>query len=71
MADPGKPSQADEAHIAIAEYGRKQQAAIDRIGKLKAQRLAQEARQPAKPKPKKTASKADRPRTTAYRRWGV
>jgi hypothetical protein len=70
MAAPRKPSQADEAHIATAEYGRKQQAAIERIGKLKASRLAQEAKQPAKPKPKKTLT-FDRPRTSAYRRWGV
>ena len=67
-----KPSQADAAHIATAEYGRELKSAADRIGKLKALRLAQEAKESAKPKPKKkAASKADRPRTTAYRRWGV
>ena len=49
-------SQADAAHIATAGYWRDQQAAIDRIAKLKAARLAQGAKaEPpkAKPKPKK------------------
>jgi hypothetical protein len=71
MADPRKPSQADEAHIATAEYGRKQQAAIDRIGKLKALRLAREATQPAKSKPKQKTPTVNSSKAPAYRRWGA
>jgi hypothetical protein len=44
-------SQADQAHIATAGYWREQQAAIDRVAKLKAARLAQEATA-ERPKPK-------------------
>jgi hypothetical protein len=68
-----KPSQADEAHIATAGYWREQRAAIDRIAKLKAQRLAQgDKAEPAKPKPKKTPpSVPERPRATRRHRWGT
>ena len=71
-----KTSQADAAHIATAGYWRDQQAAIDRIAKLKAARLAQgaqpESRKPNpenKPK-KKTPEALDRPKTSRSRRWG-
>ena len=69
-----KPSQADQAHIATAGYWREQQAAIDRIAKLKAARLAQDGgnAQPSKPKakPKKSApNRLDRPKTSRSRRW--
>lgn len=64
-----KASQADEAHIATAGYWREQRVGIDRIAKLKALRLAQEApTEPAKPKRKKAANVA-RPSTTPKRRW--
>ncbi len=66
-------SQADAAHIATAGYWRDQQAAIDRIAKLKAARLAQgdKAERP-KPKPKKKVPRAlDRPKTSRSRRWGT
>ena len=68
-------SQADAAHIATAGYWRDQQAAVDRIAKLKAQRLAQGDKTDApkaKPKPKKKAPHAlDRPKTSRSRRWGT
>jgi hypothetical protein len=66
-------SQADQAHIATAGYWREQRAAIDRIAKLKAQRLAQgDKAEPAKPKPKKTPpSVLERPRATRRHRWGT
>jgi hypothetical protein len=76
-----KTSQADAAHIAIAGYRRDQQAAIDRIAKLKAARLAREATadqpKPKKPKapptttpPAKTPTARDRTRPSRSRRWG-
>lgn len=69
-----QPSQADQAHIATAGYWREQQAAIDRIAKLKAARLAQEGGNvpPSKPKakPQKTVpNRLDRPKTSRSRRW--
>jgi hypothetical protein len=71
-----KTSQADQAHIATAGYWRDQQAAIDRIAKLKAARLAQEATA-ERPKPKKqkapgqkTSPVLDRTRPPRSRRWG-
>jgi hypothetical protein len=69
-------SQADQAHIATAGYWRDQQVAIDRIAKLKAARLAQEATaerpKPKKPKApaKKTPVALDRSRPSRSRRWG-
>jgi hypothetical protein len=70
-----KTSQADAAHIATAGYWRDQQAAIDRIAKLKAARLAQGAKaEPPKPKPKpkkQTPRVLDRPKTSRSRRWGT
>lgn len=65
-------SQADAAHIATAGYWRDQQAAIDRIAKLKAARLAQgdKAERP-KPKAKKAPMGLDRPKTSRSRRWGT
>ncbi len=74
-----KTSQADQAHIATAGYWRDQQVAIDRIAKLKAARLAQEATADRpKPKPKKpkaapgqkTPVVLDRTRPSRSRRWG-
>ena len=73
-----KTSQADQAHIATAGYWRDQQVAIDRIAKLKAARLAQEATaERPKPKPKKpktpgqkTPVTLDRTRPSRSRRWG-
>ena len=72
-----KTSQADQAHIATAGYWREQQAAIDRIAKLKAARLAQEATaerpKPKKPKAapaQKTPVTLDRTRPSRSRRWG-
>jgi len=75
-----KTSQADQAHIATAGYWRDQQVAIDRIAKLKAARLAQEATaerpKPKKPKAqpkapgKKTPVVLDRTRPSRSRRWG-
>ena len=67
-----KTSQADAAHIATVGYWRDQQAAIDRIAKLKAARLAQGAKaEPTKPKPKKKPPRVlDRPKTSRHRRWG-
>lgn len=71
-----EPSQADQAHIATAGYWREQQAAIDRIAKLKALRLAQGSKaqpskpKPSKPKPKKQVpNRLDRPKTSRSRRW--
>lgn len=66
-------SQADAAHIATAGYWRDQQAAIDRIAKLKAARLAQgDKAKPPKPKAKKKAPAGlDRTKTTRSRRWGT
>jgi hypothetical protein len=67
-----KTSQADAAHIATAGYWRDQQAAIDRIAKLKAARLAQGAKaEPPKAKPKKTPRVLDRPKSSRSRRWGT
>ena len=72
-------SQADAAHIATAGYWRDQQAAIDRIAKLKAARLAQDA-EAERPKPKnknknkpkkKPPAALDRPKTSRHRRWGT
>lgn len=66
-------SQADAAHIATAGYWRDQQAAIDRIAKLKAARLAQ-GDKPERPKPKvkkKAPAVLDRPKTSRRRRWGT
>ena len=48
-----KPSQADEAHIATAEYWREQRAASERIVKLREARLALTKADAAKPKRKK------------------
>jgi hypothetical protein len=66
-------SQADAAHIATAGYWRDQQAAIDRIAKLKAARLAQgDKAEPPKPKAKKkTLRVLDRPKSSRSRRWGT
>jgi hypothetical protein len=68
-----KTSQADAAHIATAGYWRDQQAAVDRIAKLKAARLAQgDQAKPPKPKPKKKAPHVvDRPKSSRSRRWGT
>jgi hypothetical protein len=62
-----KPSEADQAHIATAEYWREQRAALDRIAKLKAARLALEKAAPQKPK-RKTRPPAHR-KTEGFGRW--
>jgi hypothetical protein len=62
-----KPSRADQAHIAIAEYWREQRAAADRTAKLKEARLAQ-----AKTEPQKARRKTRTPRhrkATGFSRW--
>jgi hypothetical protein len=64
-----KPSQADEAHIAVAEYQHEQRTATDRMRKLKAARLAQAA-EPPKPKRKKqTPTPSGSSQNSPYRRW--
>jgi hypothetical protein len=65
-------SQADAAHIATAGYWRDQQAAIDRIAKLKAARLAQgdKAERPKPKAKKKPPAILDRPKSRR-RRWGT
>ena len=69
-----KPSQADAAHIATAEYWRGKREGIDRIAKLKALRLAQEAKDKS-PKPKSKRKKVVTAPATGKaarkRRWGV
>ena len=63
---PPKPSQADAAHIAAAEYRRGQNAAVERIAKLKALRLAQAGAAPPKPKRKSSARHS---KTRDFGRW--
>ena len=63
-----KPSQADEAHIAAAEYRRKQSADVERIAQLKKLRLAQESKaETPKPKGKKRAIRHSK--TRGFGRW--
>ena len=62
-----KPSQADEAHIATAEYWREQRAASERIAKLREARLALTKVEAAKPKRK--MRQAARRKTSGFDRW--
>ena len=62
-----KPSQADEAHIATAEYWREQRAASERIAKLREARLALTKAEVAKPKRK--MGPAARRKTSGFDRW--
>jgi len=62
-----KPSQADEAHIATAEYWREQNAGNKRIAKLREARLAQE--KAGTPKPKRKVSVRARRKTKGFDRW--
>lgn len=63
---PPKPSQADAAHIATAEYRREQNAAVERIARLKAMRLAQGGTAPPKPKRKRSVRHS---KTRDFGRW--
>jgi hypothetical protein len=63
-----KPSQADAAHIAAAEYRREQKAAIERMAKLKAARLAEAANAEA-PKPKGKLKAVRHSKTRDFGRW--
>jgi glucan-binding YG repeat protein len=62
-----KPSQADQAHIATAEYWREQNAGNKRMAKLREARLAQE--KAGTPKPKRKASKGAHRKTHGFDRW--
>jgi hypothetical protein len=62
-----KPSQADQALIAFAEYQREQNAGLARMAKLKAARLAQ-AKIEA-PKPKRKVRAAVHRKTHGFGRW--
>ena len=62
-----KPSQADAAHIAAAEYRREQNAALERVAKLKAARLAQAKTEP--PKPKRKSKAVRHTKTKNFSRW--
>jgi len=61
-----KPSQADQAHIATAEYWREQNAGNKRMAKLREARLAQE--KAGTPKPKRKSVGAHR-KTHGFDRW--
>ena len=63
-----KPSRADEAHIAAAEYQRKQRAGVERMAELKKLRLAQESKA-GMPKPKRKARAIRRSKTHGFGRW--
>jgi hypothetical protein len=62
-----KPSQADQAHIATAEYLREQNAGNKRMAKLREARLAQEKAGTAKPKRK--VSVGPHRKTHGFGRW--
>jgi hypothetical protein len=61
-----KPSQADQAHIATAEYWREQNAGNKRTAKLREARLAQEK---AGTKPKRKVSVGAHRKTHGFDRW--
>jgi hypothetical protein len=69
MTTPKPPSQADQAHIATAEYWREQNAGNKRMAKLKEARLAQENSGTPKPKPKRKASVGAHRKTRDFDRW--
>ena len=62
-----KPSQADQAHIATAEYWREQNAGNKRMAKLREARLAQE--KAGTPKPKRKVSVGAHRKTHGFDRW--
>jgi hypothetical protein len=62
-----KPSQADAAHIAAAEYRRAQNAALERKEQLKAARLAQSGNQVPISKGKRRAVR--HVKTRGFGRW--
>ena len=65
-----KPSQADQAHIATAEYWREQNAGNKRMAKLREARLAQEEAAPKpKPKAKRKVSVGAHRKTHGFGRW--
>jgi hypothetical protein len=67
-----KPSQADQAHIATAEYWREQNAGNKRMAKLREARLAQEKAGTPKPKrkkPKRKVSVGAHRKTHGFDRW--
>lgn len=64
-----KPSQADQAHIATAEYWREQNAGNKRMAKQREARLAQEKAGTDKPKPKRKASLGPHRKTHGFGRW--
>ena len=62
-----KPSQADAAHIAAAEYRRAQNAALERKEQLKAARLAHARNEAPKSKGKRRAVR--HVKTRGFGRW--
>jgi hypothetical protein len=68
-----KPSQADQAHIATAEYWREQKAGNKRMAKLREARLTQEKagtpKPKPKPKPKRKVSVGAHRKTHGFGRW--
>ena len=62
-----KPSQADAAHIAAAEYRRAQTAALERKEELKAARLAQAGNEA--PKSKRRRRTVRHVKTRGFGRW--
>jgi hypothetical protein len=64
-----KPSQADQAHIATAEYWREQNAGNKRMAKLREARLAQDKAGTRKPKPKRKVSGGAHRKTHGFDRW--
>jgi hypothetical protein len=62
-----KPSRADAAHIAAAEYRREQNAGLERMARLKAARLAQARTEP--PKPKRKSKTVRHIKTKNFGRW--
>ena len=64
-----KPSQADQAHIATAEYWREQNAGNKRMAKLREARLAQEKAGAPKPKSKRKVSVGAHRKTDGFDRW--
>jgi hypothetical protein len=63
-----KTSQADEAHIATAEYRREQSAGLDRMAQLKVLRLAQAPKAKAR-RPKHKARATRDSKTRGFGRW--
>ena len=64
-----KPPQADQAHIATAEYWQEQNAGNKRMAKLREARLAQEKAGTPTPKPKRKVSVGAHRKTNGLDRW--